>query len=116
MNVLLPGTMDELRTVRGVGSHLVVVDDLGQPPAPRWFSRRFGQLCKAAGVPVIHAHSTRHTLAYFMDEQGIKPVNAAAYLGHTTQVFTNIYLRHKLEGVEAAESALGAVFAAAAEA
>jgi integrase len=110
---VLPGTMEKLRAVRGVGSRLVVVDALGEPPAPRWFSRRFGQVCSDAGVPVIHAHSTRHTLAYFMSEKGIAAVNAAAYLGHTTAVFTNIYLRHKVEGVAAAEDALGAVFASA---
>lgn len=113
---VLPGTMDALRKTRGVGVALVVVDETGEPPAPRWFSRRFGQVCKAAGVPVIHAHSTRHTLAYFMSDAGIPPVNAAAFLGHTTQVFTNIYLRHKVEGVEAAEAALGTLFAKAAEA
>lgn len=110
---VLPGTLDKLREARGVGSRLVVLDPLGEPPAPRWFSRRFAQVCADADVPVIHAHSTRHTLAYFMSEQGIQPVNAAAYLGHTTAVFTNIYLRHKVEGVAAAEDALGALFAAA---
>lgn len=110
---VLPGTLEKLREVRGVGSRLVVVDALGEPPAPRWFSKRFAQVCVEAGVPVIHAHSTRHTLAYFMAEQGIPAVNAAAYLGHTTAVFTNIYLRHKVEGVAAAEDALGAVFASA---
>lgn len=113
---VLPGTLEKLRQVRGVGSRLVVVDQLGQPPAPRWFSKRFGRVCAEAGVPVIHAHSTRHTLAYFMSEKGIPAVNAAAYLGHTTAVFTNIYLRHKVEGVAAAEDALGAVFASAREA
>lgn len=113
---VLPGTLDMLRTARGVGSRLVVLDAVGEPPAPRWFSRRFGQVCVEAGVPVIHAHSTRHTLAYFMSEQGIQAVNAAAYLGHTTAVFTNIYLRHKVEGVAAAEDALGALFAAAKQA
>lgn len=109
---VLPGTLDKLRAARGVGSRLVVLDAVGQPPAPRWFSRRFGQVCAEAGVSVIHAHSTRHTLAYFMSEQGIQAVNAAAYLGHTTAVFTNIYLRHKVEGVVAAEDALGALFTA----
>lgn len=113
---VLPGTLDRLREVRGIGSRLVVVNELGTPPAPRWFSRRFSQVCAEAGVPVIHAHSTRHTLAYFMSEQGIPPVNAAAYLGHTTAVFMNIYLRHKAEGVAAAENALGALFASAKEA
>lgn len=110
---VLPGTVDRLREVRGVGSRLVVVDRFGEPPAPRWFSKRFAQVCSDAGVPVIHAHSTRHTLAYFMSDKGIPPVNAAAYLGHTTAVFMNVYLRHKVEGVAAAEDALGAVFASA---
>ena len=53
------------------------------------------------------------TLAYFMAEKGIPAVNAAAYLGHTTAVFMDIYLRHKVEGLAAAEDALGAVFASA---
>lgn len=48
-----------------------------------------------------------------MSEQSIAAVNAAAYLGHTTAVVPNIYLRHKVEGVAAAEDALGAVFASA---
>jgi integrase len=113
---VMPGTLEKLRQVRGVGSRLVVVDSLGEPPAPRWFSKRFTRVCVAAGVPVIHAHSTRHTLAYFMSEKGIPAVNAAAYLGHTTSVFTNIYLRHKVEGVAAAEDALGAVYATASQA
>lgn len=112
---VLPGTMELLRSIRGVGGRLVVLDALGEPVGLDWYSDRFAALCKAANVPVIHLHSTRHTLAYFMTEQGIPAVNAAAFLGHTTQVFTNIYLRHKVEGVEAAEARLGALFAGAAE-
>lgn len=113
---VLPGTMNLLRQVRGVGSRLVVVNQFEEPPAPRWFSKRFARVCAEAKVPVIRAHSTRHTLAYFMNEHGVAPVNAAAWLGHTTQVYINIYLRSKREGIEAAEDALGTVFASAAEA
>lgn len=64
-------------------------------------------------MPVIHLHSTRHTLAYVMNEHGVTPVSAAAWLGHTTQVYINIYLRSKRERIEATEQRLGALFAGA---
>jgi len=53
-----------------VDTGLVVVDALGQPVRPEWYSDRFRALGKAAGVPAITLHSVRHSLAFWLHREG----------------------------------------------
>lgn len=92
---------------------LVVVDALGQPIAPQVYSDRFTRLCVAAGVRGIKLHNLRHSLAFRFIELGVSPADAAAYLGHTPEVFLSTYLPHSgTVGITAAAAALGRVASA----
>lgn len=115
---VLPGTMTALKRLRvssvPASSGLVVVDALGQPVGPQAFSARFSVLAAAAGVPAIHMHSTRHTVAHLLHEAGEPPVNSARYLGHTLAVHLSTYLFATSDGVTSAGTRLGQVLARAA--
>ena len=97
-----------------VDSGLVVVDALGVPVRPEWYSDRFRALCTAAKVPPITLHSVRHSLAFWLHSLGVTPADAAALLGHTVEVHLSTYLPHSgTSGITAAAQAIG--MAAAAE-
>lgn len=88
---LLPGVVDALRAFRAVqardrlaaggayrDSGCVVVDELGTPPRPEWYSDRFRRLCRDADLPVIRLHATRHTAADVLLHAGMPAVDVAA--------------------------------------
>jgi len=99
-----PGTVALLRSLKATQaadrlkageiwqeSGLVVVDAIGVPLRPEVYSDRFRRLCSAAGVTPIRLHSVRHSLAFVLTGAGVLPGNAAALLGHTTEVFLSTY-------------------------
>jgi len=87
---------------------LVVVDALGKPVRPEWYSNRFRQLCVEAGVEVITLHNVRHSLAFWLHREGVTPADAAALLGHTVEVHLSTYLPHSgSTGIAAAAHTLG---------
>lgn len=89
-------------------SGLVVVDELGDPLAPPVYSDRFRRLCASAGVRTINLHSVRHSLAFWLHQIGVAPADAAALLGHSTEVHLSTYLPHSgAAGIQAAARALG---------
>lgn len=92
----------------------MVVDAQARPVGPQAFSARFALLAAAAGVPVIHMHSTRHSVAYLLHGAGEPPVNAPLYLGHTLAVHLSTYLFATTDGVTSAGARLGQVLARAA--
>ena len=116
-----PGTVTLLRKMKArqaedklsagtsyVDSGYLVVNEAGDPLRPELYSDRFRALCKAAGVPVIHLHSVRHTLAFMLHRLGVTPGDAAALLGHTVQVHLSTYLPESgASGIAAAAAALG---------
>lgn len=94
-------------------SGLIVVDALGRPVRPEWYSDRFRALCKAAGVPSITLHSVRHSLAFWLHREGVTPADAAALLGHTVEVHLSTYLPHSgASGIASAAQAFGRAAAA----
>jgi len=113
-----PGTMGMLKRLRlaSVPSEhgLVVVDRLARPVVPRTFSDRFAALAAESGVPVIHLHSTRHTVAYLLHDAGVPPVRAAAFLGHTLAVHLSVYLFARETDVDTAAVSLDEVLTRAA--
>jgi len=89
-------------------SGFVVVDELGDPLAPQVYSDRFRRLCADAGVRTIKLHSVRHSLAFWLHQLGVAPADAAALLGHSTEVHLSTYLPHSgAAGIQAAARALG---------
>lgn len=126
VEVIHPGTVALLRSLKarqaadrlkaGAAYHdegLVVVDALGVPVRPEWYSDRFRALCRDAGVPAIRLHSVRHSVAFWLHQLGVAPADAAALLGHTVEVHLSTYLPDSgSSGIMAAAAALGKAAAA----
>jgi integrase len=120
VEMLHPGTAKALQALRHlqaserraagpayVGSDLVVVNQLGIPVRPEWYSDRFRALCRSAGVPSIRLHGVRHSLAFWLHQAGVAPADAAALLGHTVEVHLSTYLPHSGDaGIRRAAAAL----------
>jgi integrase len=64
------------------GSHLLV-DELGVPYRPEWYSDRFVQQGKAIGLTRVPLHSSRHCAASLLADLGVPEVARMAWLGHT---------------------------------
>lgn len=73
---------------------------------PGWYSRRFGELCKEAGVPVLRLHEARTTAATILRERGVATDVAAAYLGHDAVVYERTYVKTSPERARLAADAL----------
>jgi integrase len=72
------------------GPH-VVVNELGKPYRPEWYSDLFVRLGKDAGVPRVVLHGARHAAASLLADLGVPDVAAAAWLGHTPVHVTQGY-------------------------
>lgn len=126
VEAMWPGTLALLRSLSArqaadrlkagpayVDSGLMVVDALGQPVRPEWYSDRFRAVAKAAGLPPITLHAVRHSLAFWLHREGVTPADAAALLGHTVEVHLSTYLPHSgASGIASAAHVIGRVAAA----
>ena len=121
-----PGTVALLRTMRAQQAQdrlragevwqdtgYVIADGLGRPMHPDHYGRRFRQICKDAGVPLIRLHDVRHTVATLLHGTGVAPAHAAALLGHGIAVHMQTYVTPTQDGVDTAGAALAAVLAKA---
>ncbi len=99
---------DKLKAGPGYAeSGLLVVDAIGTPVRPEWYSDHFRSLCREARVPSIRLHSVRHSLAFWLHSLGVTPGDAAALLGHTVEVHLATYLPESgATGIGAAATAL----------
>ncbi|MDA8297427.1 MAG: tyrosine-type recombinase/integrase [Actinomycetota bacterium] len=61
----------------------VFTNELGDPLSPDWVSERFEVLVKAAGLPRIRLHDTRHTAASLMIAAGVPAKVVQEMLGHS---------------------------------
>jgi hypothetical protein len=66
----------------------VVVDELGHPYWPEWYSDQFRNLAKTAVLPVIRLHDARHTCGTLMHLRGVPTAVISKWLGHATAPFT----------------------------
>ncbi|WP_430753695.1 hypothetical protein [Micrococcus luteus] len=99
-----PGTVDLLQALKarqarhqlkaGAAWHstgYVVVDELGRPVRPDWYSDRFRALFSKAGVPTIRLHAVRHSLAHLFHPSGVTPPDAAGLWGHLVEARPTTY-------------------------
>jgi integrase len=84
----------------------VVVDELGRPPRPEWYSDAFGRLALLAGVPAIRLHDARHTSVTIMRSLGISAHVVAAWHGHDEAVMARTYTHTYLDEMRAAAQRL----------
>ena len=75
------------------GTGFVGTDEIGRPYYPEWWSIEFAAIARAAGLPKLKLHGTRHTAATLMAVEGVSVEVAAAWLGHTPRVHEQTY-RH----------------------
>jgi integrase len=87
------------------GAHLVV-NELGEPYRPEWFSDQFRSLAKAAGLPAIRLHDARHTCGTLMHLRGVPTAVISKWLGHATAAFTMATYVHSQDDALAAAGAM----------
>lgn len=82
------------------GAHLVV-DELGKPYRPEWFSDRFVALGKVIGMTRVPLHGSRHCAASLLADLGVPEVAIAAWLGHVkvdvTRGYTHVFAERLAE-------------------
>jgi integrase len=66
----------------------------GSPLPPDWVSRRFKELAREAGLPVIKLHAARHTAASLALEAGVDIKIVSDQLGHSTTRITQDLYQH----------------------
>jgi integrase len=66
----------------------VIVDELGIPVHPEWYSDEFGRLLKRAGVRRITLHDSRHTTLTLMEHAGVPISIISKWAGHFDSAFT----------------------------
>lgn len=107
-------TLAALRTHRirqleeriALGSGALADDDLvfsdvsGEPLHPGAFVRRFRQLVKGSGLPIIRFHDLRHTHATLALQAGIHPKVVSERLGHSTVSMTLDVYSHAVPAME----------------
>jgi integrase len=87
----------------------VICDELGRPYYPGTISVAFKAQAKAAGLPPIRLHDTRHTAASLMLADGVPTKVVTEILGHASPVITLSIYAHVLPGMaESAGAALSA--------
>jgi integrase len=78
---------------------LVFADEFGGAVRPEWFSKEFGRLVLASGVPRIRLHDVRHTYATLALKAGVHPKVVSERLGHSTIAITLDLYSHVTPGM-----------------
>jgi integrase len=78
---------------------LVVVNALGTPVKPRWYSDTFKMLSAQAGVPVARLHDARHAYGSHLLHQGVSIALVSLVMGHASvEITARIYAHALKEG------------------
>ncbi|MCW2911984.1 MAG: Site-specific recombinase XerD [Actinomycetia bacterium] len=70
------------------GGEYVVIDELGTPFHPEWYSDEFGRILRPAGVRRITLHDSRHTTLTLMEHAGVPISVISRWAGHYDPSFT----------------------------
>jgi integrase len=100
---------DNIVEIRPAIDGYVFTNELGDPHHPDHFGDRFEELVRAAGLPRIRLHDTRHTVCSLMlaDGESVKVVQEMA--GHSSPATTlNLYTHTTPSMGKAAGEALSA--------
>ena len=74
-------------------SHLVFPNHNGTQLNRHYVSSRFKHFCRLAGLPEqVHFHTTRHTAASWLAEQGVSVEAIRLYMGHSSIQVTQRYM------------------------
>lgn len=89
------------------GQPHVLVDELGRPYRPEWYSDRFVALGEKLGMTRVPLHGSRHCAASLLADLGVPEVAIAAWLGHTKVDVTRGYTHVFAERLADTSKALG---------
>ena len=103
---------DAYGTCQHCGGAHVVVNEIGKPYRPEWYSDLFVKLAKAAGVPDVVLHGARHAAASLLADLGVPDIAAAAWLGQLDVATTRGYQHVMFDRLQEAGKALGDTLAA----
>ena len=78
---------------------LAFTDEFGLPIRPEWFSKEFGRLVAASGVPRIRLHDVRHTYATLALKAGVHAKVVSERLGHSSIAITLDLYSHVTPGM-----------------
>jgi integrase len=70
------------------GDRYIVVDELGTPVHPEWYSDEFARLLTRTGLPKIRLHDSRHTTLSLMEKAGVPISVISKWAGHYDAAFT----------------------------
>ena len=88
-----------------------MVDELGEPVHPEWYSDEFGRLAKRAGVKRIVLHEGRHTALSLMEKAGVPISIVSKWAGHYDTAFTySTYVHATEEDLQTGTDALGKIY------
>jgi integrase len=95
---------DKLASHGAWPSDLIFTTKHGTPIEPRNLARSLERLCRAAEVPVIRLHDTRHPCASLLAKLGVSPRTIMAILGHsqiavTMNVYTHVTTEEQRQAV-----------------
>ncbi len=89
----------------------VVVDELGEPVHPEWYSDEFERVRKRAGVPRIVLHGARHTAISLMEKAKVPISIISKWAGHYDVKFTySRYVHATDEDLHEGTAALAALY------
>jgi integrase len=93
----------------------IVVDEIGEPVHPEWYSDEFGRLLKQAKLPRLVLHEARHTaLSLLAKSREIPPPILQAWAGHHDARFTMAnYVHVDDEDLSAGALVLGTLYSTA---
>lgn len=96
-----------------VDTGFVVVDELGHPVHPEWYSDEFRRLARRAGVPPIRLHEGRHTALSLMEKAGVPISIVSRWAGHYDTAFTySTYVHAHDDDLATGTEALGGIYRA----
>jgi integrase len=89
----------------------VVVDELGEPMHPEWYSDEFERVRKRAGAPRIVLHGARHTAISLMEKAQVPISIISKWAGHYDVKFTySRYVHAGEEDLREGTAALAALY------
>lgn len=92
------------------GGEYLVTDELGIPVHPEWYSDEFGRVLRAASLPRITLHDSRHTTLSLMEKAGVPISVISKWAGHYDSAFTQkTYVHATNEDLDKGRDALGKV-------
>jgi integrase len=92
-------------------SGYLMVNELGEPVHPEWYSDEFRRLSKRAGVKTIVVHEGRHTALSLMEKAGVPISIVSRWAGHYDTAFTySTYVHTSDEDLKTGTDALGKIY------